>query len=69
MFFLTLNTCGKTRHVRHTLAGVQLKARRHLAATLYDDDTQWLSAANKVETPMRVAFVDDESSAAAIPPQ
>jgi hypothetical protein len=31
-----------------------LTARRHLAATRYDEVAQWLSATNTVETPMRV---------------
>ena len=67
MFFLTLNTCGKTRHMRHTrhtLAGVQLKARRRLAAALNAEGADGLSNANTVETPMHVNTAEVRSSAA-----
>ena len=64
MFFLTLNTCGKTRHMRHMLAGVQLTARRRLAAALNAEGADGLSNANTVETPMHVNTAEVRSSAA-----
>ena len=41
-----------------------LTARRHLAAALYAEGAQWLSAANTVETPMRVNTAEVRWSAA-----
>ena len=54
------------RHTRHTLAGVQLKARRRLAAALNAEGADGLSNANKVETSIPAAFVGGENSYAAM---
>lgn len=69
MFFLKLNTCGKTRHMRHTrhaLADVYLTTRRHLAAALNAEGADGLSNANKLETSIPAASIGGENSYAAM---